>query len=206
MLNRQFVLDVLRRGVDSIEWMHGDQLLRIPLIGRYKRNHEIGPELKIWLERLNDVESILRNKRIKTYRSIRKKLSGVDEPFPDEPYYKITDEKRESNLSMVHRLKSGLEKEIEFLERYVDENVDRKNNLDVISRFSDKQIQGFSEHFKDAFPGYHGYFDDSSRMVGFNWYRDEAVWGPIHVDEGDKRVLEGIKQGFSSVYPSWFND
>ena len=205
-LNRQFVLDVLKENVDSIRISFKGHLYDIPLVGRFRKNYELLPEVEVWIEVLSELEKIIEDENNDTYRPVKKLLLDVDEEMPDEEYYKITPEKRKSNLELLSKLKSGLESERDYIKLYAEYNAGRINNLDTISQFSDKTADGYADHFTELSPDYHGFFDISPRLLGLNWYKDEAVWCSITLDQKDTAKLKKLPPELEDYYEDWIND
>ena len=206
VLNRQFVLDVLRENLDSIRIDYRGRLYDIPLVGRFRKNYELLPEVEVWIEVLTELEEMIGDEQNKDYRSVKELLLGIDEEMPDKDYYKITPEKRESNLQLLAKLRTGLESERDYIKLYAEYNAGRINNLDTISQFSDKTADEYVKHFKEMSPDYPGLWDNAPLRLGLNWYKDEAVWNGITLNEQDKSRLNGLPQELIDYYEEWIND
>lgn len=191
VLNRQFVLDILREKVDFIKIWSAGELIDLPLLGRYRKNYELEPELNAWIDKIGEVQEIISDEAVTSYRPVKNALLGIDEDMPNDRYHTITPEKRKYNLELLEKLKKGLISEREYLRDYVKNNADRVNNLDTISQFSDGTADAYAEHFEDISPDYHGAFDNSPQLLGLNWYKDEAVWTrPYLSPEETDRILK----------------
>ena len=189
VLNRQLVLDILKKHVDSIQICSPSGLLNLPILGRYRKNYELVPEIDAWLSMVEELKEIVSDESQTDYRCVKEALLGIDEEMPDEEYYKLTPEKRISNLKKLVRLIHGLESEREFMIRYAEKNADKINDLGTISQFSDKTVDGYSEHVSEMMPDYKGIFDNSFRILGLNWYKDEAVWTKLQLSAKERELL-----------------
>lgn len=206
VLNRQFVMDILRIKADSIEISIGDHLSKIPLVGRYRKNYEMIPEIEHWIDLIEKTEKIIRNPRTKSYRPVKKLLLNVDERMPDDDYHRLTPEKRESNLAFLDQFRNGLATERNFIEEYVAANIEKMNDLGTINQFSEDNLEEYLDHFKNLAPDHHGFIDCTPEILGFNWYKDEAVWNEITLSAKDRKNIEDAESGFSNYYQDWIND
>ena len=206
ILNRQFVMDILRTKVDCIEIAVGDHLSKIPLVGRYRKNYEMIPEIDHWIALIDKMEKILRNPKTKSYRPVKKLLLNVDERMPDDDYHRLTSEKRESNLVFLEKLRNGLVIERDYIDKYVSTNIGKKNDLGTINQFSEGNLEKYLDHFKNLAPDHRGFIDCAPEILGLNWYKDEAVWNEISLSDTDRKKLEDAESGFSYYYQDWIND
>ena len=210
VLNRQFILDCLRKKAKTIRTIHGKRLVDIPIVGRYSKNYELGPRFRRFVNVLDEVRRLLADTGEKDYRRICDLLLGKDEPLPknsmDPDYTKITDEKRESNLLMIDKLKQGFELELEFLDYYAEMMDSRTEELRAIREFSDGTSKRFADHLFRLRDEQRWYINAETEINGLSWYRQESTWERMVLDKDDRTRLDTAYPGCSEEYPEWIEE
>ena len=100
VLDRQFILESLRKKAKCIRILKDGRLIDLPLLGRYKRNFELGPRIGKMMRTLEEVRKIIADESETDYKKVMNLLLDTDEPLPEnceEGYYRLTPEKRKSN-------------------------------------------------------------------------------------------------------------
>ncbi len=206
VLNRQFILDCLRMRAKSVKMIYNDKLVDIPFLGRYRKNYELAPRIRDFLDVIDDVKEIIKDETETDYRTVRNYLLDVDEPLPesyDDMYYKITPEKRQSNLVLLNKLKAGLEIELGYLDKY--SYSDKSNYVNFVKLFTDGTTDRYANHLKELSADHHWYFDASTEYYGFGWYRQESTWEEIELTEDERKRLRNIDEKFADEYQFWLD-
>ena len=205
VLNRQFILDSLRKKIKCIRILKDGKLMDLPLFGRYIKNYELGPRIEAMMKTLEEVRTIIADEKETDYRKARDLLLKTNEPLPesyDKNYYMLTPEKRESNLAYLGRLMEGLieaQKQLESQRELLDvrqhvnsSEMSSKRDAHVMKRFSDKNTEGYVQHLDSMSPEHNHLIVSDAEFNGLHWYGQEATWiDPVFTQE-EEMILEGI--------------
>ena len=219
VLNRQFILDSLRGKMRSVRVLKEGKLMDLPLFGRYRKNYELGPRIKGMMNTLEEIKGIIEDGSEIDYRKVRDILLDTDEPLPescDKDYYKLSQEKKESNLVYLERLGKGLSEALRYLESqrelfegglFTDnKEIERKRGIRTMRRFSDRNTEGYAEHLDSMSPGHQHMIILDTEVNGLHWYGQEATWLDPVLTEDEERMLEEIDKEIAEQYPVWLND
>ena len=204
VLNRQFVLDTLKRNMDYIRTSYNGELVDIPLVGRYKKNYETKDRLTDMIDVLDKIGSVINDSKNKGYRKVMEIVEDDIEPTKD-PNFRLNRKKRESNLKMIDDIKRGLLEEIEFMEMY-RRILEGKAEDSLWENFSDRLMDEYQKHIDNIAPNYPRFGLDSIFTSGLSFYRQEANWLDICLTGDEKERLESISEGLSEFYVDWIDE
>ncbi len=219
VLDRQFILESLRKKAKCIRILKDGRLIDLPLLGRYKRNFELGPRIGEMMRTLEEVRRIIADESETDYKNVMNLLLDTDEPLPencDEGYYRLTPEKRKSNLVYLDRLSGGLgeaRKHLESQRKLLDDGrhadnteVRGKRDILVMRRFSDRNTKDYAEHLNSMSPKHQHILALDTEISGLHWYGQEATWIDPVLTEKEKADLMMIDKEIADEYTVWLND
>ena len=203
VLNRQFVLDVLRKNGDSICTVYNGKLVDIPLFGRYKKNYETHDRLQQMLDNLVKAKELISDTKNKDYRKVME-LFG-DNSKLDRKSLRLNKTIRKSNLEMIDRIIDGMSKEIDFMKAYGD-ILNGKADDALKENFSDRLMREYKEHIDEIAPDYPKFILSSIATKGLSYYRQEANWIDIELTGQETSELESIEEGLSEFYKQFIDE
>lgn len=205
VLNRQFVLDILRKNVDCIRTVYNEGLVDIPLVGRYIKNYETSKRLDDLIEAVEKIGRIIRDGKNRNYGKVLDLVHDEDSPRNGDGY-KLNREKRKSNLKMIdERLKPGLLEEKEFMEMY-GKILKGNEESKLWESFCDDRMEKYKQHLDKITPDYPRFFMNKITTSGLAMYRQEAEWLDIVLTSDEKEKLESIAEGLSDFYVKWIDE
>lgn len=210
VLNRQFILDCLRKKAHTIRILKDGKLVDIPLVGRFTKNYEIAPRIRGLLDTLDEVRTLIDDENEKDYKNIMNLLLDTDDPLPDDKFhapghYLLDSDKRRSNRILLDKLKSGLQVELEYTEEYSKQMNGDDEELKTMRNFTDRKTKEYVDHVETV-SEHHWFIENSAGIYGLSWYKQEATWDNLVLTDAEKKQLESVGQGLSEDYPEWLND
>ncbi|MDY5871653.1 MAG: hypothetical protein SPJ57_00280 [Candidatus Methanomethylophilaceae archaeon] len=211
VLNRQFILDCLRKKAHIIRILRDEKLIDIPLVGRFTKNYEIAPRIRGLLDMLDDIRVLIDDENEKDYKNIMNLLLDTDDQLPNggrqwPGYYLLDADKRRSNRILLDKLKSGLQIELEYIEEYSKQMNGGDEELKTMRNFTDRKTKEYVDHLSKLSSEHHWFLENSSAIYGLSWYKQEATWDNLILTDQEKKQLETISGVVSDDYPSWLND